>query len=530
MSLFVRLINILLMPIRAIMLFFSRLLPGLKRVTSISVPARLAWFSFLALLITGITVLIHFRLMSERYTDWPDWFTDWRLILLVIACIVFVPACIYFAVELLMKGDISKYPDIDDAWKAGMQALRDQGTDLTTTPVFLVIGAGSENFSSQFHAAAHLSALVDGVSCGPRPIQWFADTDYIFLHVSGASSLSKLAKNRLSVGSPASGGGGKSQPAYMQTIRGDAAGAPSVAAGPSRAGVSPATTPARPAPANLMRTLVPGGSDLRGEPAPVRAEITQHELDTYADRLEYVCQLIRRNRYPVCSINGVVTLLPFESVENFHDQAQLALHQDLITISNQTGMRFPVTTLITEIENEVGFKELMRRFSREETERGRLGSRYGNGDTDVWTPVTATRARHLAKSACRNIEDNIRQFFGREDALQRPGNGKLFTLLSKIRGAFGHRIETLCSNGLIESSAMVVGCYFVAIGNAPDQHGFLESVVREKVIGNRGKLAWNSKTIKENQGYTILSSLFALVALLSVAALGFMMIKDFFIN
>ncbi len=530
MSLFVRLINILLMPIRALMLFFSRLLPGLKRVTSISVPARLAWFSFFALLITGITVLIHFRLMSDRYKDWPDWFDDWRLILLVVACILVVPSCIYFAVELLMKGDISKYPDIDDAWKAGMQALRDQGIDITRTPVFLVIGAGSESFSNQFHAAARLSALVEGVSSGPRPIQWFADRDYIFLHVSGASSLSQLAKNRLSVASPASPGGGKSEPHYMQTMRGDSPGSPSLPQNPSKISASSATSPAKPAPANFLRTLVPGASDLPGEPAPVRAEITQHELDMYADRLEYVCRLLRKNRYPVCSINGVVTLLPFESVEHFHDQAQLALHQDLETISRQTGMRFPVTTLVTEIENEIGFKELMRRFSPEETQRGRLGSKYGNGDTDVWTPVTTERARHLAKSACRNIEDNIRQFFGREDALQRPGNGKLFTLLSKIRGAFGNRIETLCSNGLVESSAMVVGCYFVAIGNPPSPQGFLESVVREKVIGNRGKLAWNSQTIKENQGYTILSSLFALVALLSVAALGFMLIKDIFIN
>ncbi len=526
MSLFVRLTNILLMPIRALMLFFSRLLPGLKRVTSISLPARLAWFSFLVLLIAGIAVLISFRLEPDRYKEWPDWFGDWKLMLLVIACIIFVPCCIYFAVELLMKGDISKYPDIDDAWNAGMQALRDQGIDLTRTPVFLVIGAGSESFSSQFHAAARLTTLVEGVSSGPRPIQWFADSDYIFLHVSGASSLSRLAKNRLNVAAPASPGGGKHEPAYMQTIRGDVAGSPSLPLNPPRVAANPATPPPKPATANLMRTLVPGATDLRGEPAPIRAEITQHELDTYADRLEYVCQLLRKNRYPVCPINGVVTLLPFASVEHFHDQAQLALHQDLKTVSGQTGMRFPVTTLVTEIETEIGFKELMRRFSREETERGRLGSKYGNGDTDVWTPATPERARHLAKSACRNIEDNIRQFFGREDALQRPGNGKLFTLLSKIRGAFGNRIETLCSNGLVASSAMVVGCYFVAIGNTADQQGFLESVVREKIIGNRGKLAWNSQTIKENQGYTILSSLFALMALLSVAALGFMLIKD----
>lgn len=528
MSLFVRLTNILLMPIRAVMLFFSRLLPGLRRVTSISVPARLAWLSFFALLITGVAVLIHFRLMSDRYKDWPDWIDDWRMILLVVACILFVPCCIYFAVALLMKGDISKYPDIDDAWKAGLQALRDQGIELSRTPLFLVIGAGAESFSNQFHSAARLATRVEGVSSGPRPIQWFADSDYIFLHVSGASSLSQLAKNRLKADAPAAAGGNKSTPNYMQTIRGDSPASSPASPSVSKVSASPAVTPAKPAPANYLRTLVPGASELPNEPAPVRAEITQHELDLYADRLEYVCGLLRKNRYPVCPINGVVTLLPFDSVEHFHDQAQLALHHDLKTVGSQTGMRFPVTTLVTGIENEIGFKELMRRFSKEETERGRLGSKYGNGDTDVWTPVTVERARHLAKSACRNIEDNIRQFFGREDALQRPGNGKLFTLLSKIRGAFGNRIETLCSNGLVESSAMIVGCYFVALGEQPGQQGFLESVVREKVIGNRGKLAWNPRVIKENQGFTILSAWFALVALLSVAALGFMLIKDIF--
>lgn len=528
MSLFVRLTNILLMPIRALMLFFSRLLPGLKRITSISVPARLAWLSFLVLFITGITVLIHFRLMTDRYKDTPDWFDDWRLILLVVACIIFVPCCIYFAVELLMKGDISKYPDIDDSWKAGMQALRDQGIDLTRTPVFLVIGAGSDGFSSQFHSAARLATTVDGVSSGPRPVQWFADKDYIFLHVSGASSLSRLAKNRSNAGSPQSPAGSPDAPNYMQTIRGDKPGSASPPQNPAAATDKPASPPARPAPANLMRTLVPGASNVQGESAPVRAEITQHELNTYADRLEYVCTLLRKHRFPVCPINGVVTLIPFESVEHYHDQAQLALQQDLKTISGQTGMRFPVTNLITEIENETGIKEFMRRFSREETERGRLGSRFGNGDTDVWTPVTPERARHLARSACRNIEENIRQFFGREDTLRRPGNGKMFTLLTKIRGAFGSKIETLCSNGLIESSALVVGCYFVAIGSSPDQQGFLESVVREKVIGNRGKLAWDANAIKKNQGYSILSSLFALLALLAAIAFGYMLFMDIF--
>jgi hypothetical protein len=528
MSLFARIINILLTPIRAVMFLFSRLIPGLRKLTSISVPARLAWFSFVALLITGITVLIHFRLMSDRYKDWPDWFEDWRLILLVIACIVLVPCCIYFAIELLLKGETSRYPDLDDAWKAGLRALQDQGIDLTSTPVFLVIGAADDSVSAQFHSAARISMTIEGVSSGPRPIQWFADRESIFLHVSGASSLSQLAKNGLGSSSPAAAGPQNAE-SFMKTIRGDGISTPSPAsAGHPGAPGGRSVEPARPAPANLMRTLVPGAANVAGEPAPVRAEISQHELDMYSDRLEYVCQMLGKHRYPVCPINGVVTLLPFESVENFHDQAQLALHQDLSTIATRTRMRFPVTTLVIDVENEIGFKELMRRFSREEIERGRLGSRFGNGDTDVWTPATAERARHLAKSVCRNIEDNIRQFFGREDALQRPGNGKLFSLLAKIRGVFGSRFETLCCNGLSGTSAMVVGCYFAAIGHSPDQQGFLESVVRDKVIGNRGKLAWSTDARRENQGYYLLSNLFALIALLALGSLVFMLVRDIF--
>jgi hypothetical protein len=91
-------------------------LPGLKG-HQYFFPARLAWFPFCSL-ITGITVLIPFDSAGIR-TGLIG--SSWRLILLVVAC-TFCPLLHLFCGRSLMKGDISKYPDIDDAWKSGMHA------------------------------------------------------------------------------------------------------------------------------------------------------------------------------------------------------------------------------------------------------------------------------------------------------------------------------------------------------------------------------------------------------------------------
>ncbi len=529
-----RFISILMAPVRAVAYLFARVVPGLKRVTTISLPARLALFSFLALLITGIAVLIHFRLMSDRYKDWPDWLDDWRLTLLVIALIALVPVCIYLAVELLMRGEQSRYPDLDDAWQAGLTALRDNEIDLAATPLFLVIGEGDSTHAAQFHAAARIHSSVSGASAGIRPLQWFANNDAIFLHVNGASSLSKLARNRKATGDPASPGGGG--PQYLRTISGDAPGvsSPGDLAGTMAVGnapVAPPFTAGGPpaAPVRAMQTLVPGTPIDAGQPPPSpRAEITQRELDQFADRLNYVCGLARRHRAPVCALNGLVALLPLESVAGFHDQLRIALGRDLATVVEATRMRFAIALVVTEIENDGGFKEMMRRFTSEEIERGRIGSKYGNGDTDVWTPATRERLEHLANSACKNIVDNIRQFYSRSDALQRPGNGKLFALLSKIRGELGGRMEKLIVGGLANPGSMPAGCYFAAAGESGDRQGFLASVVQEKVISNRGKLSWLPSATRENQRWLLLSNLCALVTLVSIVALVFMLVKDIF--
>jgi hypothetical protein len=224
----------------------------------------------------------------------------------------------------------------------------------------------------------------------------------------------------------------------------------------------------------------------------------------------------------------MVTLVPLDAVSGFHDQLQIAMSRDLATIVDETRLRFPVILVITEIEQEAGFKEMMRRFSKEEIERGRIGSRYGNGDTDVWTPATSDRLRHLAATACKNIIDNIRQFYARNDALQRPGNGKLFALLSRIRCDFSGRLERFCINGLANPGCMPVGCYFAAAGETPDRQGFLASVIREKVLGNRGKLSWMPRAARENERNLLLSNLCALLTLVSFAGLAFMLVRDIF--
>ena len=64
------------------------------------------------------------------------------------------PAGLYKALQLWLEGVVSPYPDIDRAWKAGLEELDRQGIDLKQVPLFLVLGtSGLRQEKSLFEAA-----------------------------------------------------------------------------------------------------------------------------------------------------------------------------------------------------------------------------------------------------------------------------------------------------------------------------------------------------------------------------------------
>ncbi len=66
--------------------------------------------------------------------------------------------------------------------------------------------------------------------------------------------------------------------------------------------------------------------------------LTSQQSSQQLQRLEHFCSVLRRRRHPVCPVNGILTLLPFEMLKaNDQEVAELerAISADITTIYNE---------------------------------------------------------------------------------------------------------------------------------------------------------------------------------------------------
>src|SRR5262249_55911250 len=94
---------------------------------------------------------------------------------------------------LMPEDEETPYPDIDLAWAEAMKALLQTGTDLTSAPLFLVLGkpAGTEDALVE---ACGLGLQVCRSGPGPAPLRVYAGPNAIFVTCAGASLLGELAE------------------------------------------------------------------------------------------------------------------------------------------------------------------------------------------------------------------------------------------------------------------------------------------------------------------------------------------------
>src|SRR6185436_3487441 len=163
------------------------------------------------------------------------------------------------------------------------------------------------------------------------------------------------------------------------------------------------------------------------------------------ERLHYVCELVRRARRPVCPINGILVLLPLDIVQQVMIAKDIpaAIKSDLDAIRHATQLRCPVTMLVTGLEQEGGFGELVRRVGTSKAKTNRFGKGF-----DVWNPPTAENIDAFSSHACGAFEDWVYNLFRERDGLAKPGNAKLYMLLCKIRSEVRARLRSILLHGI----------------------------------------------------------------------------------
>lgn len=548
-----------------------------RRFSQWSLAARAATFVALALCLLVLVTWTVF-LLDPRTVPWRHSLSLERVLTVCILLIV-IPPVIYRALRLWLEGDAPPFPEINYAWRAGIDSLESHGLDLRTLPVFLVIGSTDERQERDLMTASGLEFRCQGVPEGPAAMHWYASPKGVFIHCQQSSCTSALAAlhdkkstdavaARLTnleaptmipspepaiVTAPAAGPVA-AKPASPQPAPA-AASAPSPAASKAVKGTitldqflsqQPAATSAAGQPASapaaapgsrpkgadrgtLMLEPIRAGAAAAAAPATapaVEAAVMppEHPLPTmYADpeyslrpqieqehsrRLQYVCQLLRRVRQPLCGINGVLVLVSFKALQESERATEAlgrAIKNDLRTIQTSLQLRAPVTALVAGLEQEAGFRELVRRVGRERAAVQRFGRGF-----DVRSPAGVQELRALCEHVTGAFEDWIYALFREQGSLERPGNAHLYSLLGKVRSQIKSRLAHLLVRGFAhderlderQQPQLFNGCYLAACGPSEDRQAFAHAVF-EKLMDEQEHVEWTGHALKGERFYTL---------------------------
>jgi hypothetical protein len=540
MEFFRRILDAVTYPLRAMLSAPSQLISSSQRLRQISLPARVAILTAVFLVVC-VVVTVAICICQKGIVNWAK---DWKYWVVVIGLVVFIPIVLYKALVLWLEGDMSPFPDIDHAWKAGLGELERQGIDLAQTPLFLILGSANEWQEKAVFDAARLSLNVREIPKGPAALHWYGNAEGVFLVCSDTSCVSRLSRLALDATQESKR---KASPVVESPVASSIRGTIIVGGRMDRdtSSTPPASMPA------AERPAVPRAMDIRGtmmlsnqgpEAETIDAtnlmekrvvKLPQQDATEQQRRLEYVCRLVRRIRQPLCPVNGILTLLPFGVIQRSAPEAielQRAIQRDLASVRQVLMVRCPVTAMMIGLEEESGFQELVRRVGRDRA----LGQRFGKGFS-LTNPPLGERMEALGAHACGAFEDWVYTLFREKGALSKPGNTKLYALLCKIRRNVQGRLGDILANGFGydpdkesgNQSLLFGGCYFAATGDTEDRQAFVKGVF-DKLPEQQEELAWTDGAIRQDQKYHTLANLsFCLGTVLLLGLAGMIVMRVF---
>jgi hypothetical protein len=507
MSYITRFFSALFTPIRLLFTSPETLITGPKRLLGLSLPARGA---VLAALFLGLAIAVG---VSLRWKDVGLSSLPYLLVMWFV-----IPSLLYVVLQAWLEPGLAEFDDIDRAWKAGVKELRRNGLEIGDLPLFLILGSAGESFERNLLDAAKLSPTVSHFPQGQSALRWYATAEAVYLVASDVGRLSHS--------------NAKAREALLRTQRGpdDApAGATPRVFDPVRATLE-VDTPAQEV-ADAQRTPPPrlaplAQGDLRGtlqidgeEPAAIGKAaagaapqvkglaIDENQLEWQSRRVDYLGRLVRRARQPLCPVNGVLTLLSFPYLQLGKEagrQVAEAVRMDLETLLAAFQLRSPVTALVTGMEDESGFRELVRRLGPDRAAMNKFGSGF-----QVWFDADEDNLVPLCQVACGRFEEFIYAEFKEADALTDPakstGNRKLFSLLCKVRGEFQTVLQGVLVGGFSQQIApderpkgfLFSGCYFAATGGPQDCQAFVKGVF-DDLSTEQAYLEWTDKAISND--------------------------------
>lgn len=531
MSFLTSIIDAITTPIRQLFLWFVQCLPGVRAISRWTIPTKWSLMTLFFLLMIWAAAYVKHRVDAVNVVwDWEEWLT-WFL--LPIPMISAISIFVYFFVKLYLKEQVSRFPELDRIWGEGLEAADEKGISISDTPLFLILGTSQQREVKSLTSLMGIEFAVEVPGSGSPPISFYASEKGIFVFLNGCNCISRLSSATNSFPTKAiHAASGELLPTEIGgTI--DA----------SQLGVPQFKTAQSPDAFGAPDPFQPGGTMLLNEGQDIgeiwKAEttsklLTSQEIFDSEDRLRHVCRLIKKARLPVCPINGIVSTIPFELIESSCAQLQVAIQKDLAILREEFHVRCPNTALITGMEIEEGFIELIKRLPPQKVSE----NRFGKG-SDLWVSPEVARLDAIAIHAIATFEDWIYMLFQEENALKKKHNSRLFSMLCRVRGVFSENLRAVLATGfgfdpktqpnLAYEQFLFGGCYFGATGGTTNQQAFVKSVFA-KTIQQDGELEWAPEArIRDNQ-YHFVANLAALIGTLAIIAIAVMLILKFAIS
>lgn len=480
-----------------------------RRMPGLSLPARAAWLTFLFLAICVATFF--FAAIKPQGTTVLGKLLTRNYIAVIVILVIAIPIVVYKTLKLYLEGEGTLYPDIEDAWQAGIEELERQRIDLTQVPMYLMLGCGGEAQAQALFEGSQMELAVRSVPQGKAPLYWFASQDAVYVvctEVGAECLLSRVARTApMRAAAEAAPGAARPRDLRQTLVAGDDSDViPGVGSAPPQPAFDIRGTMEV---AQVRETII--GAAATGpklaEPVEQRIVVDRAERERELSRLETVCRRIARARKPFCPVNGALMVLPYKVLESKSGAGEMtvAVENDLRVATRVFRQRFGVVALVTGLEEERGFQELVRRVGQGAATGQRFGHKY-----DAWKAPIPEQMEALCAHACGAFEDWVYSLFRKDDALKKKsGNELLYSLLCKIRGKVQLHLEKVLVEGFgydpdqiktpYVDRPLFAGCYFAATGEREDRRAFLGGVVRDKLLDHANDVEWTPDAIEYDQ-------------------------------
>lgn len=445
----------------------------------------------------------------------------------------------YWLWTLLVSDEEGPYfPDIEAAWEEAKSALGQAGVGLTDQPLFLILGQPEDDEKALFQAAKLTLEVKQAPSSPDAPLHVYATRDAAYLTCAGASVLgchARFLAGKLKLADKAapgsSEGAGEDDDIINRTLSPDAKDdlIPNKGVFADIANMAQMFYHAEREGRPLEKLGKSEKRKLRGyyrKSNPHRSPLKDADLIAEeAARLQFLCQLLVRDRRPFCAVNGVLLLIPFAGCDSDQDAAYTAeaLQRDLAVTSAALKVDCPHFALVCDLETADGFGEFLQHFTPSQRLQ-RLGQRCPL-NPDLRDEVTEAPAKDgaarmldsLAKWLCQSFMPTwIYRHFHMEKAdtpdraeLVR-GNGRLFLLGDELQER-GKRLGTILSRGLAQKAAagplLFGGCYLAGTGSDPErEQGFVRGLM-DRLDDEQSRVYWSRATLAEEASYTFWTNL-----------------------